>query len=161
MGTFVRELVALGVDSIEHGNWADEATVREMTASATAWTPTMTTVLGHIEPIAPHVPPARELLGLMRTTLPLAAALGVTLLAGTDEEPHGTVADEVAALVRYGVPARDAIAAATTGARRFLGLPALQDGAPADLVTFADDSRGDVAVLRAPQAVVAGGALMT
>ena len=161
MGTFVRELVALGVDSIEHGNWADEATVREMAARGTAWTPTMTTVLGHIEPIAAHVAPARELLDLMRTTLPLAAALGVILLAGTDEEPHGTVADEVAALVRYGVPARDAIAAATTGARSFLGLPALQDGAPADLVTFAADPRADVGVLHTPAAVVAGGAPIT
>jgi imidazolonepropionase-like amidohydrolase len=160
MGTFVRDLVALGVDSIEHGNWADEATVREMAARGTAWTPTLTTVLGHIEPIAPHVPAARELLELMYATLRLAAELGVTLLAGTDEEPHGTVADEVAALVRHGVPARAAIAAATTGARRFLGLPALQDGAPADLVTFAHDPRRDAGILRSPAAVVVGGALM-
>ena len=104
MGRVVRELVGLGIDSIEHGNWADEDTVRAMAVRGVAWTPTLTTVLGHLEPVADHVPPARELLDLQRRTLPLAAELGVTLLAGTDEEPHGSVAAGVAALARFGVP---------------------------------------------------------
>jgi imidazolonepropionase-like amidohydrolase len=157
MGRIVRELVEAGADSIEHGNWADAGTVREMAARGTAWCPTLTTVLGHIEPIAEQVPPARALLDLQRETLPLAAELGVTLLAGTDEEPHGSVAEEVAAMVRYGAPAEAAIAAATTGARRYLGLPGLEDGAPADVVTFDRDPRTDVGALAAPTAVVAGG----
>ena len=158
MGRFVREAVHLGLDSIEHGNWADEETVHAMAERGVAWTPTLTTVLGHIEPVADFVPPARELLELQRRTLPLAAELGVTLLAGTDEEPHGSVAAEVAALIRFGVPAPAAIAAATTGAREFLGLPGLGDGAPADLVTFARDPRADPYALAEPAAVVAGGA---
>ena len=158
MGRFVREAVHLGLDSIEHGNWADEETVHAMAERGVAWTPTLTTVLGHIEPVADFVPPARELLELQRRTLPLAAELGVTLLAGTDEEPHGSVAAEVAALIRFGVPAPAAIAAATTGAREFLGLPGLGDGAPADLVTFARDPRADPYALVEPAAVVAGGA---
>ncbi len=53
MGPFVREAVALGVDSLEHGTWADAATVREMAARGVAWTPTLTTVLHHLEPVAP------------------------------------------------------------------------------------------------------------
>ena len=114
-------------------------------------------MLGHLEPIADRVPAARELLDLQRRTLPLAAELGVTLLAGTDEEPHGSVAAEVAALVRFGVPPAAAIAAATTGARRFLGLPGLEAGAPADLVTFDRDPASDIAALGAPVAVVAEG----
>ena len=108
----------------------------------TAWCPTLTTVLGYIEPIAERVPPARALLDRQRETLPLAAELGVTLLAGTDEAPHGSVAAEVAAMVRYGAPPAAALAAATTGARRYLGLPGLEPGAPADLVTFDRDPRG-------------------
>jgi imidazolonepropionase-like amidohydrolase len=160
MGRIVRELVEAGADSIEHGNWADADTVREMAARGTAWCPTLTTVLGHIEPIAEQVPPARALLELQRETLPLAAELGVALLAGTDEEPHGSVAEEVAAMVRYGAPPEAAIAAATTGARRYLGLPGLEDGAPADIVTFDRDPRADVAALAAPTAVVAGGRMV-
>jgi len=160
MGRFVREAVRLGFDSIEHGNWADAETVHAMAARGVAWTPTLTTVLGHIEPIADFVPPARELLERQRHTLPLAAELGVTLLAGTDEEPHGSVAAEVAALARYGVPPAAAIAAATTGAREFLGLPGLSAGAPADIVTFDRDPRADLTALAEPAAIVAAGALL-
>src|SRR5215218_8541824 len=158
MGRIVGELVEAGVDSIEHGNWADEAAVRAMAARGTAWCPTLTTVLHHLEPIADRVPPARELLDRQREMLPLAAELGVTLLAGTDEEPHGSVSAEVAALVRYGVRAPSAIAAATSGARAFLGLPGLEDGAPADVVVFDRDPREDVGALAEPAAVLVAGA---
>jgi imidazolonepropionase-like amidohydrolase len=157
MGPIVREVVDAGADSIEHGNWADAETVREMADRGTAWCPTLTTVLGHIEPIADRVPPAQALLDRQRETLPLAADLGVTLLAGTDEEPHGSVAAEVAALNRYGVPAVDALVAATTGARGYLGLPGLEPGAPADLVAFDRDPRDDLAALATPAAVLSGG----
>ena len=128
-----------------------------MAARGTAWTPTLTTVMGHVVPLQDRLPAARELVALQRRTLPLAADLGVVLLAGTDEEPHGSVAAEVAALVRFGVPAAAAIAAATTGARRFLGFPGLDPGAAADLVTFDRDPAGDIAALGAPVAVVADG----
>jgi imidazolonepropionase-like amidohydrolase len=157
MGPFVREAVALGVDSIEHGTWADAATVRAMAARGVAWTPTLTTVLHHLEPVAERVPPVRELLDEHARSLALAAELGVTLLTGTDEQPHGSAAVEAAALVRYGVPPRAAIAAATTAARAYFGLPGLEPGAPADLVTFECDPRADIAALAAPAAVVAGG----
>ena len=60
-------------------------------------------------------------------------------------------------MVRYGAPPGAALAAATTGARRYLGLPGLAPGAPADLVTFDRDPRADVAALREPAAVVCGG----
>ena len=160
MGDIVREVVEAGADSVEHGNWADAAVVREMAARGTAWCPTLTTVLHHIEPVADRIAAAGALLDRQRETLPLAVELGVTLLAGTDEEPHGSVADEVAAMVRYGVPAEAAIAAASTGARRYLGLPGLEDGAPADLVMFDRDPRADVTALREPAAVVAGGRLV-
>jgi imidazolonepropionase-like amidohydrolase len=157
MGPFVREAVELGVDSIEHGTWADAATVRTMAARGVAWTPTLTTVLHHLEPVAERVPPVRALLDEHARSLALAAELGVTLLTGTDERPHGSAAVEAAALVRYGVPARAAIAAATTGARAYFGLPGLEPGAPADLVTFEHDPREDIAALSGPVAVVAGG----
>ena len=157
MGDIVREVVEAGADSVEHGNWADPDTVREMAARGTAWCPTLTTVLHHIEPVADRLAAARALLDRQRETLPLAAELGVTLLAGTDEEAHGSIADEVAALVRYGLPPAVALRAATTGGRDFLGLPGLEPGAPADLVTFDDDPRADADALKRPAAILAGG----
>lgn len=153
-GSIVHEVVGTAADSIEHGIWATEEAVREMAHRGTAWTPALTTVLGRDGLPAEHRPAAGELL---RRTLPLAAQLGVTLLAGTDEQPHGSLALEVAALAEHGVPAADALAAATTGARRFLGLKGLVDGAPADVVTFDEDPRADVSALLTPAAIVCGG----
>ena len=45
----------------------------------------------------------------------------------------------------------------TTGGREFLGLPGLEPGAPADLVTFDDDPRADPDALKRPAAILAGG----
>jgi imidazolonepropionase-like amidohydrolase len=161
MGPIVHEVVGTAVDSIEHGNWATEEAVREMAHRGTAWTPTLTTVLAHVGPLAEHAPAARELVERQHRTLPLAAELGVTLLAGTDEQPHGSVALEVAALAEHGVAPADALAAATTGARRFFGLKCIVDGAVADLVTYDSDPRDDLGVLLAPAAVVCGGNLVS
>ncbi len=102
----------------------------------------------------------RDLLEAHRAALTLAAELGVTLLTGTDESDHGGAPEEAAALVRYGVPEPVAVTAATSGARAYFGLPGLEPGAPADLVTFDRDPRADIAVLAAPAAVVAGGQLV-
>jgi imidazolonepropionase-like amidohydrolase len=71
--------------------------------------------------------------------------------------PHGTVAGEVALLVEFGLGPVDALRAATTAARAFLGAPGLADGAPADLVTYDADPRDDPAVLKTPAAVVRNG----
>jgi imidazolonepropionase-like amidohydrolase len=72
-----------------------------------------------------------------------AARAGVVLLAGTDAGmvPHGLVLDEVAQLLAAGVDAGQALGAASWTARAFLGLPGIEEGAPADLVVFADDPR--------------------
>ncbi|MEU6245805.1 amidohydrolase family protein [Streptomyces sp. NPDC047024] len=75
----------------------------------------------------------------MATTVRAAHEAGVTVLAGTDSHPCGTVADEVAWPHRCGIPAEDALAAASWRARAWLGLPGLTDGAPADLVAYDTD----------------------
>ena len=80
---------------------------------------------------------------------------GITVLAGTDTA--GTISDEIGYLIDFGLTPVQALRAATTDARAFLGLPALEDGAPADVVTFEADPREDPAVLATPTAVVLGG----
>jgi imidazolonepropionase-like amidohydrolase len=151
MGEHVALALEGGADSIEHGTFASPDELREMAARRVAWTPTLSTIAGrYLEPMGISAP-----LDLLRTTLPLAADVGVPILAGTDEEPPGTVAAEVAKLIEYGVPPEVAIAAATTTARAFLGLPSLEDGAPADLVTFED------ATLARPTGVLSGGERIT
>ena len=153
----VRDLVRIGIDSVEHGTALDEATLRDMAARGTAWTPTLSAVLA---PPPPDAPPdrierqaRREV--VMRELLPRATALGVRVLAGSDVV--GTVPGEVARLATYGLEPAEALRAATTAAREFLGFAALIAGAPADLVTYDADPRDDPDVLSRPAAVVARG----
>jgi imidazolonepropionase-like amidohydrolase len=85
---------------------------------------------------------------------------GVPVFCGTDAGgslPHGLVAQEVAELVRAGLSTTSALDAACWGARSWLGRPALEEGAQADLVVYPEDPRRDVGVLAAPTVVVLRG----
>jgi imidazolonepropionase-like amidohydrolase len=161
-GRFVREVVHAGVDSIEHGPLMDEDLLRALADRGGAWTPTLWTVGGALEPLASAPGPVggfvREVLARLRELIPLAVELGVPVLAGSDEAPHGNLAREVARLHEFGLAPAQAIAAASTAVRAFLGLPALGCGAPADLVTYEADPRADLGVLARPAAIVFGGA---
>jgi imidazolonepropionase-like amidohydrolase len=132
-GPSVAALVEAGVDSIEHGPMVDEAVVEAMAARGTIWVPTVGTIERHTGPLE-----------AWRRTLPLAVALGVPVLVGSDELGPAGVAREAEALVRLGgLSAADVVHAATEGARSVLRLP-VQDG---DAVTFDGDPREDVTSL--------------
>jgi imidazolonepropionase-like amidohydrolase len=89
----------------------------------------------------------------------LAAELGVRVLAGTDAGmvAHGTIGTEVALLAAAGLPASDALAAGSWEARRYMGLPLIEDGAPADLVIYPDDPTEDLSVLAHPSLIMIAG----
>jgi hypothetical protein len=87
----------------------------------------------------------------MSRTVPLAARLGVTLLASTDT--CGNVAEEVERWVGWGVAPEVALGAASWDARTFLGA----EDASADVVTFEEDPRENPASLRSPVAVLLRG----
>jgi imidazolonepropionase-like amidohydrolase len=89
-----------------------------------------------------------------------AVEAGVTVLAGTDSRPHGRIADEVRAFVATGVSPHQALAAASWGARSYLGIGGLAEGAPADAVVFDTDPRADLSQLNTPRAVVVRGRLV-
>jgi len=153
----VAQVVAAGVDSVEHGCMLDEATLEVMAAHGVAWTPTLSAFNQPLPPDArPDLVERRdETLANYRAMLPVAARLGLPILAGTDTV--GTVADEITWLIEYGLEPVAALRAATTAARAFLFEPALDDGATADVVTFDADPRDDPDVLRHPAAVVLRG----
>ena len=150
----VGQLVAVGVDSVEHGFGLDEPAITDMASRGTAWTPTIGALLARLD--APDLPPERRqrlqegrerLAGL----LPVAARLGVPVLAGTDVT--GSIPREVALLSRMGLPPEQALAAASVWPRRFLGA----GSAAADIVTYHHDPRQDPDQLAHPASVVAGG----
>jgi imidazolonepropionase-like amidohydrolase len=159
-GMAAGDLVRAGVNSIEHGMQLDSGLLEQMARRGIAWSLTIGTALKHVGPLAEQDGPVgayiRGELARVRELLPAAAALGVPLLAGTDELPHGALAQELAVLCDYGLAPAQALVAGSTAARAFLGLPAANT--TADLVTFSADPRNDIAALARPAAVVAGGA---
>jgi imidazolonepropionase-like amidohydrolase len=137
-------LVAAGVDSIEHGGGLTAADLDALGRRQGAWTPTIGASIGY-DPGARHEP-ARGRSDRLRELLPYAVSAGVRVLAGSDVV--GSVTGEVAALVEHGLPAADALAAATTEARTYLDVPGQ------DLVTYHHDPRLDPTTLHTPAAVV-------
>ncbi len=158
----VVQAVAAGVDTIEHGIGADEALVRQIGEKGITLSPTIAIeqqVLGMVAESGRRkaVDEVRGKFEALKAAIARAPALGVRVLAGTDMFPPGSVWREVAALFAAGLDPVVALAAATTAAREFLGEPALEEGAPADLVVYAHDPRNDPEVLSRPSLVMLGG----
>jgi len=144
--------VAAGVDTLEHGWGVSEELFPAMLAQNIAWAPLAAIAAPMIEMGKRDQRPDQctwieSSLERMATTLPAAVAAGVTLLTGTDWFPAITIADEIQALRRLGVAPADTLAAATTEARRFFGYAGLEEGAPADLVHYQRDPRGELPAL--------------
>jgi len=120
-----------GVDSIEHGTFADAAAIQAMRRSNTVMVPTLMAFTGVREGLARNrytpavAAKAREALSHLGEAARAARAAGVPVLFGTDAGvyEHGRNAQEFAILVEtVGMSPAEAIASATTGAARLLGL---------------------------------------
>ena len=164
------ELVAAGIDGIEHGTGIDDATTVLMVEHQVALVPTMIQ-LDNFEMYAQsgedrYPAYARHMRGLYASRLERfgkALDAGVPIYAGTDAGgflPHGLVGQEIAALGQFSSP-EYALGAGSWRARAWLGHPSrLSEGAQADLVVFDADPRVDLAVLSAPLHVILRGALI-
>ena len=86
---------------------------------------------------------------------------GVPIYVGTDAGggiTHGRAADEMLLLhTRAGLPTSAVLAAASWGAREWLGFPGLVEGGLADLVVYEADPRADLRVVAAPSRIVLRG----
>jgi imidazolonepropionase-like amidohydrolase len=154
--------VEAGVDSLEHGMCLDPALLAQMARQGTALTPTLSVISGSLEAMRQRPDSPRKTWYLSGASVhgalaAAAAEAGVTVLAGTDSRPNGRVADEIRALAAAGVPADQALGAASWTARAYLGLAGLTEGAPADAVVYDRDPRADLAQLDTPRAVILRG----
>ena len=145
------ELVAIGVDSFEHGTALTRDDVQALGARGGAWTPTLGAIMAQRD--APDPALRKRVAGIrehMREVLPHAIAHGVHVLAGTDVV--ATIAEEIALLADCGLTVDQALAAAGSAAREYLGI------APeGDLVTYDADPRANPEILATPAAVVIRG----
>jgi imidazolonepropionase-like amidohydrolase len=164
------DLIDAGVDSVEHGTGLTEDLVARLAASGAALVPTLINVdtfPGIAESARAKFPLYAErmtrLHGTARARVRAAFEAGVPIYCGTDAGGgirHGRVADEILALHEAGLPPEAALAAGSWAARRWLGHPGLEEGAPADFVVYAADPRADLAVLRSPVRIVLRGRIL-
>jgi imidazolonepropionase-like amidohydrolase len=160
------DLIAAGVDSIEHGSGLDEHTLGDVVARGIAVVPTLVNV-ANFDKFADQATKyplyAARMRRLRRSADARIAAAhdaGVPIYVGTDaggQLPHGLVVDEMLALHAAGLSNVDVLGAGSWKARQWLGLPGLVEGAPADFVVYDEDPGADLNVLRNPRHIVVRG----
>jgi imidazolonepropionase-like amidohydrolase len=159
-----------GVDSIEHGTFADNAAIQAMRRSNSFLVPTLMAFTGVTEGLAQNrftpvvAAKAREALAHLGQAVRLARAAGVPVAFGTDAAvfEHGRNAGEFAQLVEHGgMSPAEALASATTVAARLLGLEdevgRIAPGLSADLIAVSGDPLADVRVLERVEFVMVRG----
>ncbi|MGR7023424.1 amidohydrolase family protein [Geodermatophilus sp. URMC 62] len=161
------DLIRAGIDCIEHGTGLTEDLLGEMAARGTAVVPTLVNVENFPDFAAAgekrfptYASTMRRLYATSGAVVRAAYEAGVPVFAGTDAGggiDHGRIADEVRALCEAGIPAEAALAAASWAAREWLGLPGIEEGAPADVVVYDADPRADLATLTRPVLTVLRG----
>jgi imidazolonepropionase-like amidohydrolase len=157
--------IEAGVDTIEHGMYLNRRPdlLDRMAAEDRFLVPTLSCFYGvaGIEGDGGHpaetwspllIELARHNLEQADRTLAAARAAGVRIALGHDWTPFYESARELERMIHHGLPAADAIVAATAGAATALGLGdelgSVQPGRIADLVAVDGDPLSDPSVLR-------------
>jgi imidazolonepropionase-like amidohydrolase len=165
------DLIAAGIDCIEHGTGLSLSLVDAMAARGTALVPTVVQLdnfpryaaagAGKFPAYAEHM---LDLWKRRRQTIGAAHEAGVPIYAGTDAGgvlPHGLVASEVIELTTYGLSNEEALGAASWRARAWLGFSGtLDEGSEADFVVYDADPLQDLAILKSPRRIVLRGAVV-
>ena len=166
----IANALAAGVDSIEHAAEADAATLALMKRKNVVW---VATRAGFAQALAKAtVPQARVWLsGVVergRRNLATARKLGLRIAAGYDASSaadQGHNARELTELHRLGLPALEAIRAATVTAADLLGrsdrVGTLEPGHAADLIAVAGNPLDDISELERVRFVMKGGVVVT
>ncbi|MGI8518536.1 MAG: amidohydrolase family protein [Acidimicrobiia bacterium] len=156
--------VRAGVDSIEHGLYLTPEDLTMLGERGGAWVPTIANTEDILAAFATGSTAARVLgqgLENLRESLPQAAEIGVSVLAGTDLGlRHGEVAAEVLRLHSRGLPPEAAIDASGPAAYRYLGLSPFSPGSSADLLLFETDPTTDLTALGSPIAGMRAGRIV-
>jgi imidazolonepropionase-like amidohydrolase len=164
----VAALVRAGIDCVEHGTGLSLDVIDEMARRGTALVPTMINIEtfgGIAEEAQPKFPRYADHMRKLQAAFPSvvreAVEAGVPVYVGTDAGGgirHGLAADEMELLhAKAGMSREAVLAAASWGARAWLGFPGLVEGGLADLVVYDADPRRDLSVTRAPRRIVLRG----
>ena len=146
-----------GVDSIEHGSFIDDETVKLFKAEGAALVPTAVAPIAALaqarrgDAPAPQLAKAEEAAAAHAASMARAVRGGVRILFGTDSgvAPHGDNAKEFALMVKAGMTPAQAIKAATADNAAELERPigAILPGRDADIIATTGDPLADVTAL--------------
>lgn len=166
--------VAAGVDSIEHGTYADAESYALMKKHGTFLVPTLLVAdaiyqnaVKSPETLPPTV--AEKAIAVTPTMIGNAARAykaGVKIAFGTDQSASSdrNKAEEFALLVKAGLTPTDAIFTSTRNAAELMGAPqdigSVQAGRYADIVAVDGDPLADITVLQRVNFVMKGGEVM-
>ena len=166
--------IALGVDSIEHGSYADAGSYKLFKQYGAYLVPTM--LVGervyqrakeHPEQLNPSTAEkALAIAPMLQRNLHDAYTAGVKIAFGTDTfglSRHGENGQEFALMVKAGMTPMDAIKAATGNAADLLGsgdVGTVQAGRYADLIAVDGDPLSNIMVLETVGFVMKGGAIV-
>jgi imidazolonepropionase-like amidohydrolase len=166
--------ITLGVDSIEHGSYADAGSFRLLKQHGTYLVPTMLVAQKvyerartHPEQLNPSTAEKALVIGPMILKMAGEAhAAGVSFAFGTDTfglSAHGENAQEFALLVKAGLSPMEAILSATRNAADLIGsrdIGQIQPGRYADLIAVDGDPLQNVRVLETVPFVMKSGAVV-
>jgi imidazolonepropionase-like amidohydrolase len=166
--------VRLGVDSIEHGSFADVESYAMMKAHGTYLVPTLLAGVAGVEFMDSHpgvfepasVAKAKAVAPVMVHNLAAAYRAGVKIAFGTDLGPHGpNQAREFQLMVQQaGMTPIDAIMAATGNAADLIGatgdIGSIRPGRYADIIAVPGDPLADITLLQRVSFVMKGGAVV-
>jgi len=160
----ISNAVAAGVDTIEHGHQLTYLLATELASREHALVPTLFVYRQIAE--QPNIPEyaqekARAIVGEHRQAIQLARMAGLRIGAGTDAgsplTPHGSLVDELLALVDAGLSPLDALKSATYDAASILGMGSrlgrIEPGFIADLVLVPENPLEDLRRLRSVESV--------
>lgn len=169
----VESAARAGIDTAEHGTFADSGAVKAMKASGMAMVPTLMALAGVKERLGKGIytptveAKGREAVAQAGKALKLAKAEGVTIAFGTDAGvfEHGRNAGEFALMVDWGgLTPREALASATTVAAKLLDketeIGRIAPGYSADIIAVDGDPLTDVRALEKVGFVMARGRII-
>jgi imidazolonepropionase-like amidohydrolase len=166
----MKRAIRAGVTSIEHGTYMDDEAIALMKKNGTWYVPTISAGRFVAEKAKtagffPDVvrPKAQAIGPQIQGTFARAYKAGVKIAFGTDQgvAPHGDNAREFGYMVEAGMPALEAIRAATLYGASVMGvedrLGTLEPGKLADIVAVPGDPTRDIGVMNAVSFVMKDG----
>jgi imidazolonepropionase-like amidohydrolase len=165
--TAARLAIAAGVDSIEHGSFLSEDTLRLMKAKGVYLVPTRMAlywVMQQVDTYPPQIAAkARAAAAAHGAMFKAALRIGVPIALGTDAGvfPHGMNGMEFGLMTELGMAPSAALLAGTRNAAKLLGLEAqigtLEAGKDADIVAVPGDVLKDIHATEHPVLVMRQG----